>query len=50
MIEALEARLAGLGFTLHRSDRDGSRAIGLVEPLTKALRHEIAHLPGVKRP
>jgi 3-deoxy-7-phosphoheptulonate synthase len=49
VIEALEARLVRLGFTLHRSDRDGSRAIGLVEPLTKALRHEIAHLPGVKR-
>jgi 3-deoxy-7-phosphoheptulonate synthase len=49
VIEALEARLTQLGFTLHRSDREGSRAIGLVEPLTKALKQEIAHLPGVKK-
>lgn len=48
-IAALEGRLTELGFTLHRSDREGSRAIGLVEPLTKALRQEIIHLPGVKK-
>ena len=49
VIEALEARLTALGFTLHRSDREGARAIALVEPLTKTLKQEITHLPGVKR-
>ena len=49
MIDALEARLTKLGLTLHRSNRDGSRAIGLVEPMSKAVRQEVTHLPGVKK-
>ena len=49
VISALERRLAQLGFTLHRSDREGSRTIGLVEPMSKSLRQEVAHLPGVKK-
>jgi 3-deoxy-7-phosphoheptulonate synthase len=49
MIRALEDRLTQLGFTLHRSDREGSRAIGLVEPMSKTVRQEVTHLPGVKK-
>jgi len=49
VIAALEERLTQLSFTLHRSDREGARAIGLVEPMTKAVRQEILHLPGVKQ-
>ena len=49
VIAALEHRLEQLGFTLHRSDREGSRTIGLVEPMSKSLRQEVAHLPGVKK-
>jgi len=47
--EALQARLRDLGLTLHHSNQEGSKAIALVEPLNKAARQEIAHLPGVKR-
>ena len=46
---ALEDRLARMGFTLHHSDHEGSRAIGLVEPMSKAVRQEVSHLPGVKK-
>ena len=49
VIGALEDRLTQLGFTLHRSDREGTRAIGLVEPMSKAVRQEVTHLPGVKK-
>jgi 3-deoxy-7-phosphoheptulonate synthase len=49
VLEALEDRLRQLGFTLHRSGREGTRAIGLVEPMSKAVRHELTHLPGVKK-
>lgn len=49
VIGALEERLAQLGFTLHRSDREGTRAIGLVEPMSEAVRQEVTHLPGVKK-
>jgi 3-deoxy-7-phosphoheptulonate synthase len=49
VVEALEGRLMALGFTIHRSDREGSRAIGIVEPISKTARQELAHLPGVKK-
>jgi len=49
VIAALEGRLTQLGFTLHRSDREGARAIGLVEPMSKAVRQELLHLSGVKQ-
>ncbi|HWQ07890.1 MAG TPA: 3-deoxy-7-phosphoheptulonate synthase [Holophaga sp.] len=48
-LRALEDHLGRMGFTLHHSDQEGARAIGLVEPMSKAVRQEVAHLPGVKK-
>jgi len=49
VIAALEERLQAMGFTLHRSEAEGSKTIALVEPLSKAARQEISHHAGVKR-
>jgi 3-deoxy-7-phosphoheptulonate synthase len=49
VINALEERLQGMGFTLHRSEHQGTRAIALVEPIHKTARQEITALPGVKK-
>ena len=49
VIASLEERLVQLGFTLHRSNREGANAIGLVEPMDKATRQEVSRLPGVKK-
>lgn len=49
VVEGLEARLKEMGLTLHASMLEGTKAIALVEPMSKATRQEIAHLPGVKR-
>jgi len=49
VITSLEESLRGMGFTLHRSESEGTRTIALVEPLSKTARATIAALPGVKR-
>jgi len=48
-ISALHLRIQEMGFTIHPSNLEGTHAIALVEPMSKATRQEIAHLPGVKR-
>ncbi len=47
-LEALEARLHGLGFTVHRSEGTGFSALGLLGPTDRVSRQELLQLPGVR--